>query len=124
MKDKRNFPRSIVDLAVCARIEDKWIDGKILDLTVGGISMELDHELQTGTCVAIHIKQCQEVKKNELRVEVTRCIPTKADPSRYHLAAKFIEPNDELLMDVLALVHGENPKRDRRSLIYGKRQPF
>lgn len=121
MKDRRNFPRSIVDLILCARIGDKWIDGKILDLTVGGISMELDRELQTGTCVTIDIKQCQEVKKNELRVEVTRCVPTEADPSRYRLAARFIEPNDEFLMDVLALVHEKNPKRDRRSSIYGKR---
>jgi len=121
MSDKRSFPRSLVDLQVFAQVEGKHIEGKVIDLTVEGISMEFDHTLKAGTTVAIDIKQNQEVKQNKLKVEIIRCLPTESDPSRYHIVAKFIEPNDEFLMDALALVHGTGPKQDRRGTIYGDR---
>ncbi|MFT4579759.1 MAG: FKBP-type peptidyl-prolyl cis-trans isomerase 2 [Nitrospinales bacterium] len=121
MSDKRGFPRSLVDLQVSTQVEDNRIEGKVIDLTVEGISMEFDHPLKAGATVAIEIKQNQEVKKNELKIEVIRCLPTESDTSRYHIVAKFIEPNDEFLMDALALVHGKGPKQDRRGTIYGDR---
>jgi hypothetical protein len=121
MQDKRNFPRSLVELTAFIKIKDKLINGKIFDLTVEGVSMELEEEVSTGTCVAIIIKKNQAIKENELRAEVIRCIPSKSDPSKYHLVARFIEPNDQFLMDALALVHGTGPKKDRRGVIYGKR---
>ncbi len=119
MNDKRSFPRSIVDLVAHVCVEGKGIDGKILDLTVEGISMELDQNVPTGAKVAINIEQSQDVKATELRVEVIRCDPI--DSSKYHLTARFIKPNDEFLMDALALVHGKGPKQDRRGTVYGKR---
>ena len=121
MSDKRGFPRSLVDLQVSVQAEDKPIKGKVIDLTVEGISIEFDHPLKAGTTVTIDIKQNQEVKKNKLKIEIIRCLPTEPDPSKYHIVAKFIEPNDEFLMDVLALVHGTGPKQDRRGTIYGDR---
>jgi len=121
MSDKRGFPRSLVDLQVFTRIANKKVEGKVIDLTVEGISMEFDHPLKAGATVSIDIKQNQEVKKNKLKIEIIRCLPTETDPSRYHIVAKFIEPNDEFLMDVLALVHGTGPKQDRRGTIYGDR---
>jgi FKBP-type peptidyl-prolyl cis-trans isomerase 2 len=121
MSDKRGFPRSLVDLQVSAQVEGKRIEGKVIDLTVEGISIDFDHPLKAGTTVAIDIKQNQEVKKNQLKIEIIRCLPTEPDPSKYHVVAKFIEPNDEFLMDALALVHGTGPKQDRRGTIYGDR---
>jgi hypothetical protein len=121
MSDKRGFPRSLVDLQVSAQVEDKRIEGKVIDLTVEGIAMEFDNPLKTGTTVAIDIKQNQEMKKNQLKIKIIRCLPTEPDPSRHHIIAKFIEPNDDFLMDVLALVHGTGPKQDRRGTIYGDR---
>ncbi len=121
MSDKRGFPRSLIDLQVSAQVEDKCIECKVIDLTVEGISMELDHTLKSGTTVAIEIKQNQEVKKNKLNIEIIRCLPTEPDLSKYHIVAKFIKPNDEFLMDALALVHGTGPKQDRRGTIYGDR---
>jgi hypothetical protein len=121
MSDKRGFPRSLVDLQVSAQVEDKRIEGKVIDLTVEGISMEFDCLLKAGTTVAIDIKQNREVKKSKLKIEIIRCVATESDSSKYHVVAKFIEPNDEFLMDVLALVHGTGPKQDRRGTIYGDR---
>ncbi len=121
MSDKRSFPRSLIDLQVFTLVEGKTIEGKVIDLTVEGISMEFGHPLKAGTTVAIDIKQSQEVKQNELKVEVIRCLPTEPALSKYHIVAKFIEPNDEFLMDALALVHGSGPKQDRRGTIYGDR---
>ena len=121
MNDKRDFPRSLVDLQVSAQVEDKHINGKVIDLTVEGISIDFDHPLKASATVAIEIKQNQEVKQNQLKIEVIRCLPTEPDPSKYHIVAKFIEPNDEFLMDVLALVHDAGPKQDRRGTIYGDR---
>ena len=121
MSDKRGFPRSIIDLQVSAQVEYKRIEGKVIDLTVEGISMEFDQSLKVGSQVAIEIKQNQQVKNNKLKIEVIRCLPTETDPSRYHIVAKFIEPNDEFLMDALALVHGTGLKQDRRGTIYGDR---
>jgi hypothetical protein len=121
MNDKRDFPRSLVDLQVSVQVEDKHIEGKVIDLTVEGISMELDHTLKAGTTVVIEIKQNQEVKNNQLKIEIIRCLPTETDSSTSHIVAKFIEPNDEFLMDALALVHGTGPKQDRRGTLYGDR---
>ena len=121
MNDKRSFPRSLVDLQVSTQVEDKRLEGKVIDLTVEGISMEFNHPLKASAMVAIEIKQNQEVKKNELKIEIIRCLPTEPDPSKNHIVAKFIEPNDEFLMDALALVHGKGPKQDRRGTIYGNR---
>ena len=121
MNDKRSFPRSLVDLQVSIQVEDKRIEGNVIDLTVEGVSMELDYSLKAGATVAIEIKQNQEVKQNELKIEVIRCLPTESDPSKYHIVAKFVDPNDEFLMDALALVHGKGPKQDRRGTIYGDR---
>jgi hypothetical protein len=121
MQDKRNFPRSLVGLVAYIRIKDERINGKILDLTVEAILMEIGKEIPTGNNVAIAIKQSQEMEENELRAEVIRCIQSKSDSSKYDLVARIIEPNDQFLMDVLALVHGAGPKRDRRGTIYGER---
>mgnify|MGYP002633699105 CR=1 FL=1 len=119
MSEKRSFPRSIVDLVAHVNIDGERIDAKILDLTVEGISMELDQIVTKDIHAVINIEKSQDVKAAELQIETIRCIP--ADPSKYHLTARFIEPNDEFLMDALALVHGIGPKQDRRGTIYGKR---
>jgi hypothetical protein len=121
MQDKRNFPRSQVNLVSQIRIKDQQINGEILDLTVEGISMELEEKVSTGVFATIVIKQNQKMEENELRVEVLRCVQSESSSSKHHLVARFIEPNDQFLMDVLALVHGTGPKKDRRGTIYGKR---
>lgn len=111
-EDKRNFPRTSVKLTASVNIGNKRMAGKILDLTVEGVSLELERRLDVGDQITINIDDSQRVKKNELRAEVIRCNPLDADPSRYIATAKFIEPNDEYLMDALALVHGKKSESE------------
>lgn len=120
MGDKRGFPRSIVDLTVLIRIDEKWIEGKIIDLTVEGISMELDPALEKNTTATIKITQNNEIKESELQINIIRCV-SSGEHYKHQIVAQFIEPDDEFLMDVLALVHDTGPKKDRRGTIYGGR---
>jgi len=121
MNDKRSFPRSVVDLTIQVHINGKWIEAKIIDLTVEGLSMELDTTLEKDAIAKIKILQNKEVKNNELKIKIIRSLAIERKPSKYHIVARFIEPNDEFLMDVLALVHDSGPKKDRRGTIYGGR---
>lgn len=121
MNDKRSFPRSVVDLTILVLIEDKWVEAKIIDLTVEGISMELNAALGKNTSATLKFLQHKEVKDNEVKITIIRCLAIEGECNKFHIVAKFIEPNDEFLMDVLALVHDSGPKKDRRGTIYGGR---
>ncbi len=122
-EDKRGFPRSLVDMVVKIRINDQWMDCKVLDLSVEGISLEMTQLLEMGELVTIELTHSEWMKKNQVQAEVLRCDgnPQETSPDKYHVVARLIEPNDEYLMGALALVHGDGPKQDRRNTIYGKR---
>lgn len=121
MSDKRGFPRSIVDLAIQVSIEGKWEKAKIEDLTVEGILMELDSALKKDATATIKILQNEKIKESEIQIKIIRCLPKEGEGLKHNIVAQFLDPNDEFLMDVLALVHDSGPKKDRRGTIYGGR---
>jgi hypothetical protein len=107
-EDKRFFPRAMVSLE--AHIEDnekRWaVD--IVDLTVHGVSFQSERALPGGSRVIIVIDGSENIRNNELKAEILRCeSPSKVNSPPYVVAAKFLEANDEYLMDALALVHGK-----------------
>jgi hypothetical protein len=122
--DKRGFPRSLVDLVIKIQTNNQWMDCKVLDLSVEGISLEVGFPLNMGDLVTIELEHCEWMKKNQVQVEVIRCDsdPNNTNPEIYHMVARLMEPNDEYLMGALNLVHGDGPKQDRRpSSGFGKR---
>lgn len=121
--DKRGFPRSLVELVVKVQSKGQWMDCKVLDLSVEGISLEVGQPLALGEMVSIELEHSEWMKKNQVQAEVLRCDsnPEETNPLKYHVVARLIEPNDEYLMGALNLVHGDGPKQDRRPLGYGKR---
>ena len=123
-EDKRGFPRSLVDLVVKIQTGGSWSDCKVLDLSVEGISLEVQQRLQVAELVTIELEHGEWMKKNQVQAEVLRCDsnPNETNPEIYHMVARLIEPNDEYLMGALNLVHGDGPKQDRRPPSYGKRE--
>ncbi len=123
-EDQREFPRSAVAPAARILIDDQWQECRVLDLSVEGISLELAQGLPDGTPVTIELEHGEVLKKNQVQAEVLRC----GDPSdgagsgMSNVVLRLIEPNDEYLMDALAVVHGDGPKKDRRKPAYGKRE--
>ena len=122
--DQRGFPRSLVDLTVKTRIEDRWVDSKVLDLSVEGIALEVPQPLQAGQLPMIELEHSVWMKKNQVQAEVLRCDsnPDETKPRVFHVVARLIEPNDDYLMGALNLVHGDGPKQDRREPGFGKRE--
>ena len=120
MNDKRSFPRSLVDLTIQVLIEGNWVEAKIIDLTVEGISMEIDSTIEKDSTATLKILQNEKIKESELEITIIRCLPSTDESTKHHIVARFNEPNDGFLMDVLALVHGKGPKQDRRGTIYGR----
>ena len=124
MSDNRGFPRSLVELSVKARIKDEWVDCKVLDLSVEGVSLEVEQPLKPGELATIEMEHSECMKKNQVQAEVLRCDsnPDDTSPRIFHVVARLIEPNDEYLMGALNLVHGDGPKKDRRNTGFGKRE--
>ena len=114
MGEQRNFPRSLVDLAVKIQIGDQWEVCKVIDLSVEGISLEVEQPLKVGELATIELEHSEWMKKNQVQAEVVRCDSNPAETTPCHVVARLIEPNDEYLMGALALVHGSGPKQDRR----------
>ncbi|MBC8286256.1 MAG: PilZ domain-containing protein [Nitrospinae bacterium] len=123
-KDQRGFPRSLVDMVVKTRVKDQWVDSKVLDLSVEGISLEVPQPLETGEMSTIELEHSEWMKKNQVQAEVLRCDsnPDETEPRIFHVVARLIEPNDDYLMGALNLVHGTGPKKDRREPGFGKRE--
>jgi hypothetical protein len=121
--DQRGFPRSLVELTVKTRIANQWVDSKVLDLSVEGISLEVPQPLQAGELSTIELEHSEWMKKNQVQAEVLRCDsnPEETEPRIFHVVARLIEPNDDYLMGALNLVHGDGPKQDRREKGFGKR---
>lgn len=117
-EDKRSFPRSLVEKQVEIRSENQALSGKIIDLTVEAISLESEKPFKIGEAITVFIEASADLIENELKCEVTRC--EMLGSGLHAIVAKFIDVNDEFLMDALALVHGSGPKKDRRSSIYGR----
>ncbi|MZH41630.1 MAG: PilZ domain-containing protein [Nitrospinae bacterium] len=122
--DQRGFPRSLVDMVVKTRINEQWVESRILDLSVEGISLEVSQPLQTGERTTIELEHSEWMKKNQVKAEVLRCDsnPDEAEPKVFHIVARLIEPNDDYLMGALNMVHGSGPKKDRRQSGFGKRE--
>ena len=122
--DQRGFPRSLVELTVKTKIADQWVESKVLDLSVEGISLEVPQPLQAGELSTIELEHSELMKKNQVKAEVLRCDsnPDEAEPRVFHVVARLIEPNDDYLMGALNLVHGDGPKQDRRQSVFGKRE--
>ena len=110
-KDKRYFPRVTISMDGCIKDSDRRAVLKTIDLTVEGISFEFEEILPLGTQIIISLDGNQDVRNNDLKAEILRCDLIKnTSPTQYVVAAKFIDANDEYLMDCLALVHGKNKK--------------
>ena len=109
--DKRFFPRVAISLKIQIQESEVRMDAELVDLTVQGISFKLDRTLPVGSRIIIFISDSEELRNNELQGEVIRCdSPVSVNPPQnflFYIAAKFIEVNDEFLMDSLALVHGK-----------------
>jgi len=109
--DKRFFPRVAISLKIQVQESDSRMDAELVDLTVQGISFKLGRPLSAGSRITIFISDSEELRTNELGGEVLRCdSPASVNPPQYNpyfIAAKFVEVNDEFLMDSLALVHGK-----------------
>lgn len=109
--DKRFFPRVAISLKIQVQESEIRMAAELVDLTVQGISFRLDRPLPVGCRISIYISDSEELRDNELKGEVLRCdSPASVSPPQYYqyyVAAKFVEVNDEYLMDSLALVHGK-----------------
>ncbi|VAX28815.1 hypothetical protein MNBD_NITROSPINAE05-267 [hydrothermal vent metagenome] len=109
--DKRFFPRVAISLKIQVQESEVRMDAELVDLTVEGISFKIDRPLPVGSRISIFISDSEELRSNELQGEVLRCdSPASVNPPQYnpyYVAAKFVEVNDEFLMDSLALVHGK-----------------
>lgn len=109
--EKRSFPRVAISLKIQIQKSDSRMDAELVDLTVQGISFKIDRLLSAGSRITIFISDSEDIRINELEGEVLRCdSPANVNPPQYYpyyVAAKFVEVNDEFLMDSLALVHGK-----------------
>lgn len=110
-EDKRSFPRAMVFLDAYVYESEKRLFAEVVDLTVHGISFKSEQFLPVGSRVVVALEGSEDIRSNELTADILRCDPqANATPSKYVVAAKFIEANDEYLMDSLALVHGKKIK--------------
>lgn len=110
-KDKRYFSRVAISLNGSVKDGNKRVVFKIIDLTVEGISFQLQHYLPAGAKIIIDLNGTEDIRRNELKAEILRCDPLKnIFPAQYVAAAKFMDANDEYLMDALALVHGKRKR--------------
>ena len=116
--DKRSFPRSLLQKVVEVKSGDETLNGKVIDLTVEAISLETEVPFKIGDSINVFFEASAELKENELSCEVARC--KSLDSGSHMIVARFIDVNDEFLMDALALVHGSGPKNDRRSTPFGR----
>ena len=109
--DKRSFPRVAISREVHILENENRRTVEMVDLSVEGISFKLDRPLPVGSLITLEIKESEDLSANKLKVEVLRCYsPANVNPPQYNpyfIAAKFVEVNDEFLMDSLALVHGK-----------------
>ena len=121
---QRGFPRSLVELVVKTLIKDQWVDCKVLDLSVEGVSLEVKRPLEMGELTTIEMEHSEWMKKNQVQAEVLRCDSNsdETEPRIFHVVARLIEPNDDYLMGALNLVYGDGPKKDRREPGFGKRE--
>jgi len=112
--DKRFFPRVAISLSIHVQENKNRMSAEIVDVTVQGISFRLDRSLPVGSRISIEISNSEVLRSNELKAEILRCgSPANVSPPQYFqyfVAAKFVEVNDEYLMDSLALVHGKKSK--------------
>lgn len=107
-KNRRSFPRVFVCFAVFINDGEQRLPADIEDLTVHGVSFKLESPLEVGSKIWVEIAGNDKIRKNELEARILRCDPIEAQiPKTYLAAAKFVEPNDEYLMDILALVHNK-----------------
>jgi hypothetical protein len=112
--DKRFFPRVAISLKVQVQENEIRMAAELVDLTVQGISFKLARPLPVGSLIILEINDSEDLRNNELKAEILRCdSPASVNPPQYnpyYVAAKFVEVNDEYLMDALALVHGKKSK--------------
>ena len=80
--DNRGFPRSLVDLKVKIQSRNQWVDCKLLDFSVEGISLEVRFQLSMGDLISIELEHREWMKKNQVEVEVIRCDSNPNKPTR------------------------------------------
>lgn len=112
--DKRFFPRVAISLKIQVQENENRLAAEMVDLTVQGISFRLDRPLSAGAQISVELSASEDLRSNALKAEVLRCdSPANVSPPQYYqyyVAAKFVDVNDEYLMDSLALVHGKKSK--------------
>ena len=106
--DKREFPRANIKLQIAVTVDGETESTTLQDLTVGGMSFVFTRPLPEGTEVKTDIRSNhQEIKDTTLMGTVVR----NESLGDFHLVAiRFNNPNDRYLMDILAHIHGPNPK--------------
>lgn len=109
--DKRKFPRAHIVLPVSVARGKDTQQVEIEDVTVEGISLLSKNDLPKGASISVIIPSGKELAENTVPGEVLRCQPLKGDADkRFRVIVKFLEINDALLMDILALIHREDKK--------------
>ncbi len=90
---------------------ERRLFAEVVDLTVHGISFKSEQVVPVGSRVVIKLDGNKDIRNCELTADILRCDPqSNVTSPQYVVAAKFIEANDEYLMDSLALVHGKKIK--------------
>ena len=109
-KNKRNSPRSSIDIAVFVHIMDEWIECKTIDLSSEAISVEMAYPLVPGSLVALDMHQSKGMKKYEMLTEILRCDTLETDPVSHRSVMKYIDPSEDFLRDVKSLPQSKSPE--------------
>jgi|GEM_PF-3941071 len=105
--DLRKFPR--ISLANTAAIESSGASftAELEDLTVEGASFSIDEPASPGSKFTLKFKGSADIEPAELSAEAVRC-DEKAD-GKHLIAVKFLNADDQYLMDILRLIHSGKP---------------
>lgn len=106
--DKRLFPRREVAFEILVIGGQEKCFAEVKDLTVNGIFFLSKVGFTPGSELEISFMQNKAAQSAELKAVTLRCDKDESEsPWRYLVAAKFIESNDQYIMDALAIVHGQ-----------------
>ena len=109
-KNKRNSPRSSIDIAVFVHIMDEWIECKTIDLSSEAISVEMAYPLVPGSLVALDLRQSEGMKKHEILTEILRCDTQETNHVTHRSIMKYIEPSEDFLRDAKSLIQSKSPE--------------
>lgn len=107
MDNRREHRRVQIKQTVSVADEESLSLAEVDDITVGGISVASEGNMSVGARFYVVFPGAGEIKENEILAEVTRCQTLDTDSAyKYHIAAKFIDPNKKYVDDAIAIVKG------------------